>query len=162
MSTAERATAAPPTEVSAIPAGVYRTTIATRQLIAAGVTDLGNAGVFTLTIKAGSYALACVPAPGTDCGDTAPSQRQDVDVGALRGTGHVVWFAPDNARKAMLTGCVVNSEAEAGCGPADPYSFTWQLTPKGLAFHNFIGLGDQAGSASGYVNFTFQPWTKIG
>jgi hypothetical protein len=153
--------AAPPTELSAIPAGVYRTSIGTGELVAAGVTDLGNAGVFTLTIKAGSYALACDPAPGTDCGDTAPSQRKDVDVGTLRGTGHRVWLVPDSARKASLTGCVVNSPSETGCGPTGPYSFAWQLTPKGLGFRDFIGLGDQAGGAGGYVNFTFHPWTKI-
>jgi hypothetical protein len=30
-----------------------------------------------------------------------------------------------------------------------------------LSFKDFYGLGDEAGGAEGYQNFTFRPWTKI-
>ncbi len=104
--------------------------------------------------------MVCLPNPGNHCGGTS-SKPQLSEVGTVRGTGHTVWFVQDNERKAKLTGCVMNSQEEGGCGANDRYSMTWKLTPKGLAFQNFVGLGDEAGQAGGYVNFTFQPWTKI-
>lgn len=152
---------APPPDASAIPNGVYRTQIGTDELVAAGVDDPGNAGVFTLTVKSGTYTLGCVPAPGTACGDTAPRQRQYVDVGSLRGTGRTVWFVPDTALKSSLTGCVRHSSAESGCGPEGPYRFTWAVAANGLTFRDFVGLGDQTDLAGGYVNFTFKPWRRI-
>jgi hypothetical protein len=136
----------PPTTVASVPNGIYR-------------TDFGQAGSSTLTIKAGKYDLAC--GDTGDCGGTPLKWRPYVDVGTLRGTRNSVWFVPDPALKSRLTGCIRHSQAATGCGAEDPYSFTWRLTSKGLSFQNFFGLGDQAGQADGYLNFTAKPWTKI-
>ena len=138
--------ASPPATTASLPDGVYR-------------TSYGAPGSSTLTIHAGTYNLACGTAG--DCGGTPLKWRPYVDVGTVHGTGATVWFVPDPARKSRLTGCVRDSEDDTGCGPADPYRFTWQLSSGHLSFQGFFGLGDQAGQADGYLNFTSQAWNKI-
>jgi hypothetical protein len=154
----------PPSTIPPIPDGTYRTEITTSDLAAAGLADIGQPGISTLTIKDGTYALGCVAGPGTDCGGTPPgNQRKYIEVGSVRGDGSTVWFIQNMALKAKLTGCDpdLSEDNPAACGPNGSYRFTWMLTNKGLSMRNFYGLGDLAGQGGGYFNYTFKPWEKI-
>ena len=160
-SAADAPESAPPTTVAGLPDGVYRVHLTADEL-ATGGEDPGNAGTFTLTIKQGGYRLDCAAEPGTICGNSAPGGRSDEnEIGEVHGSGATVWFVQENARKHKDTGCVLNSQDSNGCGPNDPYRMTWSINGNLLSLKDYYGLGDEAGGAEGYQNFTYKPWTKI-
>jgi hypothetical protein len=162
QSSAPDAASAPPTTVPAIPTGVYRTRVTRDDLLSMGDTDLQGAGIWTLTVKPGTFELECRPIsdPGEDCGHSPLFKTHPflVEVGQLRGDRATVWFADDGARKAKLTGCDPHTE----CGPVDPYRFTWKTTGSGLRFSDlFVPGHPSALGANTVTNWTAKPWTKI-
>ena len=56
---------------------------------------------------------------------------------------------------------MLESQDSGGCGPDDAYRLSWSVNGNLLSLKDFYGLGDEAGGAEGYQNFTFKPWTKI-
>src|SRR5260370_1226594 len=108
---------------SALPDGVYRREL-TQQDIAAAGGDPGShpAGIWTITVRRGTYEVRCrpVPGPGEVCGGSVTDQP--LEVGDLRGTGKIVYFVPDAKRLSRLTGCTLPVGLEnPSCGPDDPY-----------------------------------------
>jgi hypothetical protein len=132
-----------PAEVSTLPDGVYRTEITRTEVEAAGmsVTD-GFAGIWTLTVRRGTYQANCHPlsADGRDCGN---ADRTDVplEVGDLRGSSHTVYFVPNAERLAKLEGCLLppSSTLTGHCGPDDPYRENWFLQGKNLILKDYAG-----------------------
>jgi hypothetical protein len=154
-------TAAAPTQVSDFPDGAYRTQLTVKRLQELGFDEPGNAGIWTLTVKSGNYRLDCrvIADPGTDCGNHDPALPPTVELGNVHGSAPTVWFAHDNARLARVTGCVRHTEDLEGCGPEGGYHLDWRTVPHGIAFSNYVGLGDEAGPVLG--NWTAQPWIRI-
>lgn len=148
----------PPTTVPAIPGGVYRTRITRDDVLSLGGDDLSNAGIWTLTVKPGTFALECRPLadPGEDCGHHLPTKTHAflVEVGQLRGDRTTVWFVDDAALIAKLTGCNPDSD----CGASDPYRLAWQATGAGLRFSIYAGPGMSTETIS---DWTAKPWIKI-
>jgi hypothetical protein len=153
--------AAVPTEISDLPDGTYRTQLSTTRLQRLGVDDPSNAGIWTLTVKSGTYRLECrvIADPGTDCGNHDPDLPPTVELGTVHGSAPTVWFVHDMARLARVTGCVRHTEDLEGCGPEGGYHVDWRRVPQGIAFSNYVGLGDEAGPVLG--NWIGQPWTRI-
>jgi hypothetical protein len=153
--------AAVPTEISDLPNGSYRTQLSTKRLQELGVDDPSNAGIWTLTVKSGTYRLECrvIADPGTDCGNHDPDLPPTVELGTVLGSAPTVWFVHDMARLARVTGCVRHTEDLEGCGPEGGYHLDWRTVPHGIAFSNYVGLGDEAGPVLG--NWVGQPWTRI-
>jgi TRAP-type C4-dicarboxylate transport system substrate-binding protein len=130
-----------PTTVSAIPDGVYRREL-TQQDIAAVGGDPGThpAGIWTITVRRGTYETRCrpVPGPGEVCGGSVTDQP--LQVGDLRGTGKSVYFAPNAKRLSRLTGCTLPVGTESpSCGPDGPYRLGWALSGDTLVFSNTPG-----------------------
>jgi len=143
-----------PTTVSKLPDGVYRVEITLDELVAAGLAnDEDSTGIWTLTIKNGTYEAGCRPIanPGVDCGHGEPKQTI-VEVGDLRGAGQTVNFVPDAKRLSRLVGCKLPvSESQPGhCGPDAPYVATWALTGNGLRFSGDL-----------FPSMTLKPYRKI-
>lgn len=151
------------TQIPSLPLGVYRISVRTDDILAAGGDALVGAGTWTLKISRGEYRLECRPIddPGQDCGTSLPTQTL-MEIGPLRGEGDQVWFLPDMPRKAKMIGCEVNSQGPNGCGGNDPYRFTWSTDGPNLRLRDFVGLGDQIGAGPFYASFTYKPWKKIG
>ena len=147
-----------PAPVSDFPEGVYRTELTVERLHNLGLDDPYNAGVWTLTIRSGRYELDCRPIadPGVDCGGSDPGDTLG-EVGIVRGSAPTIWFVHDMALKSRLTGCSV---ANKGCGPDGGYHLDWRVVPHGVAFSNFVGLGDEAIEPA-FSTWTVQPWTKL-
>ena len=95
-----------PTTVSALPDGVYRREL-TQQDVAAAGGDPGAAGIWTITVRRGTYEGRCrpVPGPGEVCGGSVTDEP--LEVGDVRGTGKIVYFVPDAKRLSRLTGCTL-------------------------------------------------------
>lgn len=150
------------TEASDLPPGLYRTRLTRDEIISLGGDEFVDAGTWTLIVTKDEYRLECKPVadPGEDCGSSLPTQTL-MELGPLRGRGGRAWFVVDMKRKSALIGCTVNSSAGNGCGANDPYSLKWRRTESGLAFSDYVGLGDQAGGASLYGMYTLRPWDKI-
>lgn len=150
----------PPTTVPPIPGGVYRTRITSDEVLSLGGDDPSSAGIWTLTVKPGTFALECRPStnPGEDCGHHLPTKTHPflVEVGQLRGDGTTVWFVDDAALVAKLTGC--DPHSHSGCGAVDPYRLAWQATGSGLQFSSPVGHGNPAETVT---NWTAKPWIKI-
>jgi TRAP-type C4-dicarboxylate transport system substrate-binding protein len=130
-----------PTTVSALPDGVYRREL-TQQDIAAAGGDPGShpAGIWTITVRRGTYETRCrpVPGPGEVCGGSVTDQP--LEVGDLRGAGNIVYFVPDAKRLSRLTGCTLPVGTEnPSCGPDDPYRLGWALSGDTLVFSNTPG-----------------------
>lgn len=157
-SSAQSAASTPPTTVPRIPAGVYRTRITRDEVLSLGGDDLSNAGIWTLTVKPGTFELECRPLsnPDEDCGNHVITKTHPylVEVGKLRGDGATVWFVDDAALVTKLTGCDPQSE----CGAVDPYRLAWQATGSGLRFSGYVGRSNPAGTVT---NWTAKPWVKI-
>ncbi|WP_130337845.1 hypothetical protein [Micromonospora kangleipakensis] len=151
-----------PAERSALPDGVYRTQLTIDHAKQLGLDDPGNAGTWTLTVKAGTFKLECVPTstPGVECGNKDPRLPAVVEVGTLRGTGNTVWFVHDQELLVKLSGCVPDSQKSEGCGTQDPYHFDWKRAGNGLQFNNYVGFGGAAGFPE-LSTWTVQPWTRI-
>jgi TRAP-type C4-dicarboxylate transport system substrate-binding protein len=144
-----------PATVSALPDGVYRREL-TQQDIAAAGGDPGShpAGIWTITVRRGTYELRCrpVPGPGDVCGGSVTDQP--LDVGDLRGTGKIVYFVPDAKRLQRLTGCTLPVGAQdPSCPPDDPYGVGWALSGDTLVFSNTPGQRFDIGLIG--------PWRKI-
>ena len=152
-----------PPQPAALPSGTYRTHITRDDIIAEAADDLSNAGTWTLIVTQGQYRLECRPVadPGQDCGNSVTTTTL-MELGDLRGTGTQAWFAADMGRKAAEVGCARGSAVGNACGPESPYRLTWALVPDGIAFSDFVGLGDTAGQGQHYINYTLNPWSKIG
>ncbi len=151
-----------PTQVSPMPEGIYRTQLSVVDLGRSGVHDLSSAGTWTLTVKNDTYRLACIPitAPGRDCGNHNASMVDTVDIGTLRGSSTTVWFVHDMSRLVGITGCVRHAQSHRGCGGEGGCRMDWKGVPGGVAFTNFIGLGDEVTEPP--VNkWTVHPWTRI-
>jgi hypothetical protein len=152
-----------PSEVSNLPAGVYRTEITVASLRKLGVDDPQGAGIWTFTVHpGGAYEVACasIDSPGIDCGNRDPTNPEIQEVGDLRGTSPT-WFVLDTERLVKLTGCSPHSEGELDyCGPGGGYHVRWKRTPKGLEFTDWVGVGVLAGD-SPVNSWTVQPWTRI-
>lgn len=146
----------PPATVPPIPGGVYRTSVTWDDVLSLGGDDPSDAGIWTLTVKPGTFALECRPLtnPGEDCGHHRPTKTHPflVEVGQLRGDSTTVWFVDDPALVAKLTGC------DPDCGAVDPYRLAWRATGSGLAFGGDVGAGNPAETIT---NLTAKPWTKI-
>jgi len=130
-----------PTTVSALPDGVYRREL-TQQDIAAAGGDPGThpAGIWTITVRRGTYEVHCrpVPGPGEVCGGSVTDQP--LEVGDLRGTGKIVYFVPNARRLSRLTGCTLPVGTQnPSCGPDDPHRLTWALSGDTLVFSNTPG-----------------------
>jgi TRAP-type C4-dicarboxylate transport system substrate-binding protein len=130
-----------PTTVSALPDGVYRREL-TQQDIAAVGGDPGThpAGIWTITVRRGTYEVRCrpVPGPGEVCGGSVTDQP--LEVGDLRVTGKIVYFVPDAKRLSRLTGCTLPVGTQnPSCGPDDPYRLGWALSGGTLVFSNTPG-----------------------
>jgi hypothetical protein len=152
-----------PSARSPLPDGVYRSHIGDALVSSSGADPgAGDTGTWTLTVKDGTYRLACAPIsnPGGDCGNDGADSLQTVELGTLRGQGSTVWFVHDQAALSRLTGCVIGTQADNGCGPDGGYHAKWTLHGHSLTFSDFVGLGDEAGESP--VNEeTVQPWTRI-
>lgn len=145
-----------PRTVSALPDGVYRREL-TQQDIAAAGGDPGDhpAGIWTITVRRGTYEVHCrpVPGPGEVCGGSVTDQP--LEVGNLRGTGKIVYFVPDAKRLSRLTGCTLPVGLEnPSCGPDDPYRVSWALSGDTLVFSNTPGQLQRREDVIG-------PWRKI-
>jgi hypothetical protein len=144
-----------------LPDGVYRTELTLGRLAELGYVDPPTAGVWTLTVRAGTYRLDCraIADPVIDCGTHDPSLGHTVEMGTVRGTFHTVWFVHDMEALSNLTGCVRHTVGRYGCGPEGGYHMRWAAVPGGLMFSDFVGLGDEFGPGLG--NWLGQPWTRI-
>jgi hypothetical protein len=151
-----------PRQPSDLPDGVYRTQLSAADLVRLDVDDPTDAGTWTLRIRSGSYRLDClsIASPGVDCGNHDPSMPSTVELGFVRGPARTAWFIHDMARLSKLTGCVRHLEDPTGCGPEGGYHLTWRHVRHGIAFSNFVGLGDEVDEPALNV-FTAQPWTRI-
>lgn len=144
-----------PSQASTLPDGVYRTQITESEVEAAGLNNGdGASGTWTMTVRHATYEVRCRPisGPGKDCGHAVT--ELPVEVGALKGAGHTVYFVPDVQRISRLTGCTLPiSETLPGhCGPDDPYAANWIASGDTLTFSGYdtgAGLG-------------IKPWKKIG
>ncbi len=130
-----------PTTVSALPDGVYRREL-TQQDIAAVGGDPGThpAGIWTITVRRGTYEVRCrpVPGPGEVCGGSVTDQP--LEVGDLRVTGKIAYFVPNAKRLSRLTGCTLPVGTQnPSCGPDDPYRLGWALSGGTLVFSNTPG-----------------------
>jgi TRAP-type C4-dicarboxylate transport system substrate-binding protein len=149
---------AAPNEASALPDGVYRVSLTEGEVARGGLTnDGGLSGLWSLTARHGTYEMRCRPVnlPGTDCGHEV--YDGPLDVGDLRGTGRTVYFVPDLARLAQLTGCQLPpAEDDTHCFPGRPYRMTWQVHGRALVFTDYVN------SFGGTDMFMVKPWRQIG
>ncbi|MFF4249846.1 TRAP transporter substrate-binding protein [Streptomyces sp. NPDC001663] len=148
-----------PTAVASIPDGVYRAEITKADVDAAGGDVAGThpAGIWTLTVRSGTYEVRCRPVaePGDDCGAGDPKQPL-VEAGDLRGSGDVVTFVPNAERLSKLTGCELPvSFRPDHCGLDTPYRLKWSLDDEQLVF-DFIG---DIGTTQSWV---IKPYREIG
>jgi hypothetical protein len=150
-----------PSAVSTLPNGVYRSQLDVALLATLGA-DPSDAGTWTLTVKDGTYRLDCAPMadPGTDCGNDGAYSEIAVEFGTLRGAGSTVWFVHDQQALSKLNGCVPGFQGRGGCGPDGGYHAHWTVVPEGLAFSDFVGLGDEALEPP-LNEKTAQPWKRI-
>ena len=143
-----------PASTSALADGVYRRQV-THDDVAAVGGDRGDhpAGIWTLTVRRGTYEVRCrpVPGPGQVCGGTV--EDRPLEVGDLRGTGKIVYFVPDAQRLSWLTGCKlpVSNTLSDHCGPDDPYRVAWAISGDELT------LTTVPGSRGGNIG----TWRKI-
>lgn len=143
-----------PASTSALADGVYRRQV-THDDVAAVGGDPGDhpAGIWTLTVRRGTYEVRCrpVPGPGQVCGGTV--EDRPLEVGDLRGTRKIVYFVPDAQRLSRLTGCKlpVSNTLSDHCGPDDPYRVAWAISGDELT------LTTVPGSRGGNIG----TWRKI-
>ena len=146
-----------PTDMSSLPDGTYRHQITLADIGAAGATDQGLAGTWTLTVKSGTYTLSCrfVGQPLTDCGGSH-FDGGGVEAGRLRGTGNTVYFVGDADLDHQNTGCLLPPSATLAyhCNVLPPYWLDWSIDGDRLTFSH--PGGDPDG-----LQFSFAPWTKI-
>jgi hypothetical protein len=148
----------PPASVPPIPSGSYRMSLTADAVQAGGGYDMGSVGTWTLTIKHGTYTLACrwIDTSGGNCGDSRhPDGDLIVETGPVRGDAKTLWLASDLAAVAKLNGCKPGE-----CGVPDPYQFGWKLDGTDLVLSDFVGFGRNAGLDL-YHNFTLAHWKHV-
>ena len=127
------ATPAPsiPADVSSLPDGTYRQRVTKADVDAAGVSDQGYEGTWTLTVTGGTYTLSCrfIGQPLTDCGGSL-FDGGTVEAGYLRGTGNTVYFVGDADLEHQATGCLLPPSATLAyhCNVIPPYWVDWSLS----------------------------------
>ena len=147
-----------PAVVSALPSGTYRVDLSEDDLSSSGRSNGdGITGIWTLKVQHGTYQVSCRPLdlPGTDCGHEI--YNGPLDVGDLRGAGHVAYFVYRPDRLAKLTGCLLPPafNEKDHCFAGGPYGATWHVDGKTLTFSKYLGGAPTAD------NYTVKPWTKI-
>ena len=147
-----------PAAVSALPPGTYRVELSEDDLRRGGLSNGdGITGIWTLKVRRGTYQVSCHPLdlPGTDCGHEV--YNGPLDVGDLRGTGHVAYFVYRADRLAKLTGCQLPPafDESGHCFAGQPYGATWHVDGSTLTFSHYVG------GAPTSDNYTVKPWTKI-
>ncbi|MFE7859866.1 TRAP transporter substrate-binding protein [Streptomyces sp. NPDC057403] len=156
---ARQVTEATTSATATLPDGVYRARVTKADVTAAGGDAAGThpVGVWTLTVRSGTYEVRCRPVadPGDDCGAGDP-KRPLVEAGDLHGTGDVVTFVPDAERLAKLTGCKLPPSGRPDhCGPDDPYRLKWAVHDDRLVF----GAIDDKDTTQSWV---IKPYRRIG
>jgi hypothetical protein len=148
----------PPATVPPIPDGVYRMSLTADAIIAGGGYDMASVGMWTLTIKNGTYTLACrwTDTSRINCaGDEHPDSNYIVETGPVRGDASTMWLASDLAAVAKLNGC-----RPGECGDPSPYRFAWKRDGTDLVLSDYVGYGGNA-ALDLFKNFTLVRWKKI-
>ena len=89
--------------------------LSTEDVTDAGIEDGGGwVGIWTLTVRDGSFQLGCRPldAPGADCAEQVTDSP--LEAGHLRGTGQTVYFVDDAELLSRLTGCWLPASTRPG------------------------------------------------
>ena len=144
-----------PSQASTLPDGIYRTQITVPEVEAAGLSNgNGASGTWTMTVRHAAYEVRCRPIsnPGHDCGNSVSDLP--LEVGALKGAGHTVYFVPDAQRISRLTGCKlpVSETLPGHCGPDTPHPANWAVSGGALTFSGYDTGADLG----------IKPWKKIG
>ena len=147
-----------PAEVSSLPEGSYRVEVSTADLERASITSAGGlSGTWTLQVDGGTYQFFCRPLddPGTDCGHAV--YDGPLEVGDLKGTGHVVYFVSRPDLLAELTGCSLppSTSRPGACWTTEPYRMTWAIDGDELTLSDYV-------SGRADVLYLLEPWVRIG
>jgi TRAP-type C4-dicarboxylate transport system substrate-binding protein len=147
-----------PATTSALPDGVYRVEISAEDLVESGLAENpGWAGVWTLTVRDGSFQLGCRPldGPGADCAEQVTDSP--LEAGYLFGTGQTVYFVDDAELLSRLTGCrLPASDTKPGhCFSGPMYRMTWELSGDTLRLSDYV--------ADNWENdhYLVKPWEKV-
>jgi len=145
-----------PTEVSAVPDGVYRAEIPVQAVADARVNNEGGfSGTWTLEVRDGVYDITCRPLdmPGKDCGGMVTDAV--LEAGRLTGGGDVAYFVADPELLAAMTGCTDAPDPDDGepCMTLDTYRARWRVEGGELVF------SDNRGPASDYL--VLRPWVRV-
>jgi TRAP-type C4-dicarboxylate transport system substrate-binding protein len=146
-----------PSQRAGIPDGVYRVSIPSSTVQAAGAPDgPGFSGIWTLTLRGGTYALTCKPldAPGHDCGNEVTDNTREA--GFLRGKGSTAYFVFDSLLLSRLNGCLLPASPTdpTHCYPIPLVQVSWHLHGSTLTFTALR----PAGTA---YQLTLLPWHRI-
>jgi TRAP-type C4-dicarboxylate transport system substrate-binding protein len=146
-----------PADVSSLPDGTYREQVTQADANAAGASDQGIAGTWTLTVKGGTYTLSCrfIGQPLTDCG-SSHFDGATVEAGRLRGNGHTVYFVGDATMLQQANGCLMppSQTLDGHCYVVPPYWLDWSLNGNRLTFSHPGGDPDAK-------QYSIAAWTKI-
>lgn len=146
-----------PSQRAEIPDGVYRVSIPDSAVRLGGAPEgPGFSGIWTLTLRAGTYVLTCKPLdqPGHDCGNEVTDDA--LEAGYLRGEGATVDFVFDSHLLSKLTGCLLPASTtdQTHCYPVALVKVSWHLDGKTLRFTS----PRPAGIAQ---HLTLLPWRRI-
>jgi TRAP-type C4-dicarboxylate transport system substrate-binding protein len=148
-----------PATNSALPDGVYRVEISAEDVAAADVRNGGGwSGIWTLTIRDGSFQLGCRPLdrPGADCAKEVTDSP--LEAGRLRGSGQTVYFVDDAELLSRVSGCrLPASDDEGHCYTGPSYRMTWALSGDTLRFTNYVAEDNWAND-----HYVIKPWQRIG
>jgi len=147
-----------PEAVSNLPSGTYVEQLTAADMAAAGASDLGSQGTWTLKVTDGTFLLSCrfIDRPATDCGSSG-YDGGTVEAGKLRGSGNTVYFVGDGDALHAATGCELPaSQVEPGhCYVLPPYWFDWVVDGDRLTFSN------PGGDPAAAQQYTLGTWTRI-
>jgi TRAP-type C4-dicarboxylate transport system substrate-binding protein len=146
-----------PSRRAGIPDGVYRVSISGSTVHAAGAPDgPGFSGIWTLTLRDGTYVLTCKPLdqPGHDCGNEVTDEA--LEAGYLRGEGSTAYFVFDSLLFSKLTGCLLPASAtdETHCYSEPLVAVSWHLDGNTLRFTS----PNPVGAA---YHLSLLPWRRI-
>jgi hypothetical protein len=138
---------------------VYRVEISAEDVAAADVRNGGGwSGIWTLTIRDGSFQLGCRPLdrPGADCAKEVTDSP--LEAGRLRGSGQTVYFVDDAELLSRVSGCrLPASDDEGHCYTGPSYRMTWALSGDTLRFTNYVAEDNWAND-----HYVIKPWQRIG
>jgi TRAP-type C4-dicarboxylate transport system substrate-binding protein len=147
-----------PTTRSPLADGTYRAQITPAEVTAAGFSNTeGDSGTYTLTVKDGTYTMACraFADPGVDCGNIPATEETTLEAGNLFGDATRIYFVADGPTELKLIGCPPPPSGTLNtCVVTAPYSFTWSLVGDTLTFSKQV---------SGLPSHTMviKPWKKF-